>query len=104
MSTTDAPFLLGLFVETMVPLEIHDLAKIGGPTQEHLDYAKRQGWVLAEHGDELMFAPSAKKDKGRSAEMVKILTYVLAIMAFQPAGVTFLGLHFEATASKEVSA
>jgi len=105
MSEENASMLLPLFVETLVPLRIHDIKKIGGIQQEHLDYAKQYGDMLAGPPcEDLMYKPDRKKDKGKSSEMVNRLTRVLAIMAFFPGGVTFLGLHFEVPAIKEVTA
>lgn len=88
--------MLPIFVEAIVPLRIHDLSKIGGPSQEHFDYAKQYGDMLAGPPcEDLMYKPDRKKDRGNSKEMLNRLTRVLAIMAFLPGGVTFMGLHFE---------
>jgi len=105
MSEENASMLLPIFIETLVPLRIHDILKIGGISQEHLDYAKQYGDMLAGPPcEDLMYKPDRKKDKGNSKEMLNRLTRVLAIMAFLPGGVTFLGLHFEVPARKEQQA
>ena|ERR1700726_7746 len=96
MSEETAFMMLPIFIEALVPLRIHDIKKVGGITQEHLEYAKQYGEMVAGPPcEDLMYKPDRKKDKGNSKEMLNRLTRVLAIMAFLPGGVTFLGLHFE---------
>jgi hypothetical protein len=96
MSEETAFMMMPLFVETLVPLRIHDIKKIGGISQEHLDYAAQYGDMLAGPPcEDLMYKPDRKKDRGNSKEMINRLTRVLAIMAFLPGGVTFMNLHFE---------
>lgn len=98
MSSTDAPFLLKLHVEAMVPLAIHDLIRHGGPTSWHQEQARELAWSIAECGDILIY----KSDKkGETAKIMNKLIGGLAILAFQPGGITFLGLHFEVPENSE---
>jgi hypothetical protein len=96
MSEEAASMMLPIFVETLVPLRIHDIKRIGGVSQTHLDYAAQYGDMLAGPPcEDLMYKPDRAKDRGNSKEMLNRLTRVLAIMAFLPGGVSFMGLHFE---------
>jgi hypothetical protein len=97
MSTQDAPFLMRLHIEAMVPLAIHDLHKVGGPTDWHLEHARKLAWDIAECGDILIY----KSDKkGETANMMNKLVEGLTILVFQPGGITFLGVHFEVEEDK----
>lgn len=98
MSEEAASILLPIFLGATVPLSIQNIIESGGITQEHLNYAKQYADLLAGPPcEDLMYKPSRKKDKGKSAEMFNALTRTLAIAAFQPGGIDFLGLHFEAS-------
>src|SRR5579864_112435 len=83
--------VMRLHLEASVPFAIHDLTKIGGPSEEHFARARNiLAWDIAGGGDALLY-----REKLKSAQMMSKLIEGLAIMAFQPGGVTFLGLHFE---------
>lgn len=83
-------------LEAMVPLAIHDLIKMGGITDWHLKRVSGYAWDIGSGGDALLY-----RVKGESAKMMGKLTEALAVMAFLPGGVTFLGLHFEVPQTEE---
>lgn len=97
MSSNDASFLMRTHVDAMVPLAIQEIARGGGITDEHINLARSLSWDLAECGDILIYR-SDKKDE--TAKMMNKLVEGLAILAFLPGGVTFLGVHFEAERKK----
>lgn len=51
------------------------------------------GQYIAEHGDVILFKG---KTKGETAKAVAQLARGLAVLAYQPGGVTFMGEHWEA--------
>lgn len=81
-----------------VPLHIEELRHVspGGRVLIGRDCADE----VAARGDSLMF-PSKK---GRTAEAFNKLARGLAVAAFQPGGVTFLGQHWEVPAPEPVRA
>jgi len=87
--------IMRLHLEAMVPLAIADLAKMGGATDWHHERIREYAWDIA-GSEALLF-----REKGKTAKMLSKLVEGLAVMAFQPGGVTFLGLHFEASVTKE---
>jgi hypothetical protein len=91
--------VMRLHLEASVPFAIHDLKKQGGPSAYHREKVRGYAWDIAGGGDALLY-----REKLKSAVMMSKLIESLAIMAFQPGGVTFLGLHFEVPASKEAGA
>jgi hypothetical protein len=96
VSLEHAEELMKLHVEAMVPLAIHELVRMGGPTEQHLARAKTIGQDLAERGDMLLFR---LKKKGETAEMMNKLVEGLA---FCPGGMTFLGLKFDAHRERSI--
>lgn len=93
-SLRDELFLLT--IQSAVPIDIAKLAATGGPNDSQWDWVREFADDLGSLGDVLQF----KEEKpGQAAVMMNRLTYALAILAFQPGGVTFAGLHFEATTS-----
>jgi hypothetical protein len=87
--------LLKLHIATVVPFLIYDLALQGGPSD--LDIARlRKDYVdiIASKGDCILY-----RVKGETAKAVTVLCESLAILAFCPGGITFLGMHFEAHAT-----
>jgi len=84
-------FLLKTHLEAMVPLAIQTIKDSGGITDEHINRARSIAWEIAEHGDIILY----KSDKkGETAKRINQLVEGLAILAFCPGGVTFMGLHF----------
>lgn len=125
--------LIQAHLSALVPLEIGELQRQGGPTELQFDRArgldetsnKRQTETstpaifeslgvpppssetveayyapfrgnnpLAAGGDSFLFGGKS----GEASDYMGKLTQVLAVLAFQPGGVTAFGLHFEATA------
>lgn len=83
--------LLPMFLQATVPLLIAEVAEAGGVTDA--DFHRVQGYVddFNTDGDALLFR---REDK--TGEMAGKLADALAVLAFQPGGVEFAGLHFEA--------
>ena len=81
-------------LQAAVPLWITELQRLhGGPTA--LDVRKARALVaplLETQGDALLYQRVAR---GETAEVFNALAYGLAVLAFQPDGVTVWGLHFE---------
>ena len=92
MSAEVTSMLMRLHLEVAVPLAIHDLLQIGGPSDWHFSRAREYAWDIGEGGDALLY-----RVKGKTSEMMGKLIEGLAILAFCPGGVDFLGLHFEAS-------
>lgn len=83
-----------LTIQTAVPLNIAEIKAKGGPNDFQWDWAREFADELGERGDILQF----KGEKpGQAATIMNRFSYALAVMAFAPGGVTFAGLHFEAT-------
>lgn len=84
--------LLRTHVETCTRLKIEELERWPEPIS--LEKAKpelsRIAHLLAEKGDVLLFGGQG------AGKIVSDLCWALAVLAFAPGGVTFLGLHFEA--------
>ena len=82
--------LLALTLEVGVPLVIAQLQRHGGPTEQHLKFARIFARTLGEKGDQLLY-------RGKeTAILANQLIEAVAIAAFQPGGIRLLGLHFEA--------
>ncbi len=103
MPSEDTHALMRLHVETCVPLMVYEILRSGGIDERHLARAKEHGQAIAEHGDALLYREGTTRNKeGQinnigTAEMVNKLVEGLAILSFCPGGVTFLGLHFDAS-------
>jgi hypothetical protein len=63
-----------------VPLRIAELQAEGGRSREALERARQFADVLATQGDVLQFGGR----KGKAATLFNDLTYVLAVLAYQP--------------------
>ncbi len=63
------------------------------PGADHLEKARQTASLLAEKGDILLYR-GAKR--GQTAAVFNAVAFALAVLAFQPGGVTFAGHHFEA--------
>lgn len=95
---TDAPFArlehhpLHPFISAAVPLHVLEIQRAGGPTD--YDYAEVRHFAgeLAARGDILQFGGGKK---GEAADLANRLARGIAILAWLPGGVTFLGQHFE---------
>lgn len=83
--------LLTSTLSLAVPLWIE---KVRSYSEEvRLERARECGQVIAEKGDVLQFK---SKKKGESAKAFNALAEGLACAAYQPGGITFAGMHFEA--------
>lgn len=91
--------LLPMFLQATVPLLIAELAEAGGVTDA--DFHRVRGYVddFNVDGDALLF-----RREGKTGEMAGKLADALAVLAFQPGGVEFAGLHFEAQGEKRCCA
>lgn len=85
--------LLRTALAAAVPLRIMEIASGALGTLTEADVERVRGYLpaLLEHGDDLLY----RGRKGATAERFNQLTHAIAALAFQPGGVTFLGLHFE---------
>jgi len=79
-----------------LPFEIDRLRRLGGPSQANFDAAQKFAAVLGSKGDVLQFGGKT----GEAAELFNRLVQSLAVLAFLPGGVTFLGDHWEVTTGK----
>lgn len=80
-----------------VPIEIDHLRASGGPNDYQIEAAQKfiEQQAL---GEAILYC-----EKGQTADQMRILCEICAILAYCPGGVTVMGLHFEARES-EVSA
>lgn len=86
--------LLSMHLAAFVPLEIAELQKHGGAQEWHFEAARERMWMLREEPEaheSLFFAL-----RQQTRHTLGILVEVLAVLAFQPGGVTAFGCHFEA--------
>lgn len=71
----------------LVPLAVADLART--TFEERAAYAEGAVELIAGHADQLMFASSRSKPTG----VLSAIARSLAVLAYQPGGVTALGVH-----------
>src|SRR5215467_15934488 len=83
---------LRLMLSAALPLAIGLMHQRSGPKKADFELARDFGGVLAHKGDVLMFGGK----QGEVADLVNRLVHALAVSAFLPGGVTFLGDHWEA--------
>jgi hypothetical protein len=93
--------LLKLHILAVVPFMILDLIEQGGIKEYHIKEAQRYVDILASEGDALLYH---SKKKGQTARVFSALCRGLAIMAFFPDGVKFMGLHFEERSGQDLEA
>lgn len=101
---TDNTLLLA-HLSLCVPLEVVGLQRHGGPDDWQIERARERLRLNQEEGisEAVMFS---FESKGATQRATTRLVEALAVLAFQPGGVRFLGLHFDATRHgwmKEVS-
>ncbi|MEV7805055.1 hypothetical protein AB0O28_19100 [Microbispora sp. NPDC088329] len=77
---------LRLALQAAVPLEVMALA--GATDEQRRTAAAGASRTIGEHGDQLMFGGR------RAADAFAAVARGLAVLAYQPGGVTFHGLHF----------
>ena len=92
MSGTDND-LLAIALGAAVPLRVAEYLRQGGPGEDDRERARRFAPVLGAEGDALQFRG---KSRGEAAELFNRLADALAVMAFQPGGVTAFGEKWEA--------
>jgi len=84
--------LLQTHLSFAVPLAIYELRKRSGPVADDYEFAAAFAQTLGEKGDVLLYGGRP----GEAAELMGQLTRALAVLAFQPGGVTAFGIHFQA--------
>ncbi|GIH70294.1 hypothetical protein [Sphaerimonospora thailandensis] len=77
---------LAITIQALVPLRVLELA--GTSFEERERAVGRASQVIAEHGDDLQFGGRHRPDA------IKTLVRALAVLAYQPGGVTYEGMHF----------
>jgi hypothetical protein len=82
---------LPLFLQATVPVLIAELAEAGGAVEADLARVRGYASDFGTDADALLF-----RREGKTGEMASKLVDALAVLAFQPGGVEFAGLHFEA--------
>lgn len=83
--------LLKVSLAAAVPLWIAEFKKL--THDQRAQIAKDAAQVVAEKGDVLQFG---SKTKGAAANAFNQLARGIAVLAFQPGGITAFGMHFEA--------
>lgn len=74
----------------------------GGPDETDREIIKEFGDVIAgPGGEDLLFR---SKVPGQTATLFNKLAYSIAVLSFQPGGITIFGLHFESQRSSCASA
>ncbi len=81
--------LLAASLEVGVMLAIADLKANGGPSEADLESARSRAEVIAV-ADSILY----RQDR-RTAPDWAVLTRALAVLAFQPGGVKFCGMHWK---------
>jgi hypothetical protein len=84
--------LLSAHLSFAVPFAIAEMRECGGPTESDREFVAAFGQILAEKGDVLLYGGR----KGEATELVNQLVRALAVLAYQPGGVSVFGLSFEA--------
>lgn len=84
--------LLKIHLQMAVPLRIAEIQ--GMPFAERSRHAQIAAQMIAEHGDNILFRG---RTQGESAKAVNALINGIALLSFQPGGITFMGLHFESS-------
>lgn len=82
------PELLSIALEAAVPLRILEMRD--WPAERRILAARECADVIASHGDDLQYGGK------HTADAFNKLAIGLAVMAYQPGGVTFSGSHWEA--------
>ena len=78
-----------------VPIVIADLRRVGGPNDYQLDAA--HNYITNQRLNE----SSLYATKNETAEAMRLLIEICAILAYCPGGVSVCGLHFESGPSKD---
>lgn len=103
-------FLIQTHLEVFVPIAIEEIKRQDGPTDLQRDRVRGQLIATNQHPEQDYYAFSGRDTliasggdaflfggkEGEAGSYMSRLTWVLAVMAFQPGGVTAFGLPFEA--------
>jgi hypothetical protein len=92
VSVTLSESLLKMGLEVSVPLFI-DRVRREYTEEQRFARARECAQIVASKGDVILHK---SKTRGETADAYNALAEGLACAAFQPGGVTFLGMHFEA--------
>ena len=93
--------LLSVHLEAFVTIEIKELERQGGVTSWHIEEAQRRIATIRASGEsEALFYCF---DKGKTRRTMGILVECLAVLAFNPGGVTAYGCHFEVVESQWIT-
>lgn len=79
------------FLACFVPLRIHDLQRRGGPEDWEYTAARAFASDLVEQGDVLLYGGAP----GEAGRLAARLVQTIAVLAFQPGGITIFGQHWE---------
>jgi|SRR6266567_384926 len=93
--TMAGPPALGVALGVAVPLWIAELQTLPASTRDsvRMQWARDAVEPITSRGDALQFG---SKKRGEAADVFNHLARGLAAAAFQPGGITFAGMHFEA--------
>lgn len=83
--------LLKLHISMVVPLMVRGIIESGGLTDAHIKEAQKHAETVATKGDLILYRG---KRRGESAGVIHALCYCLAVGAFIPGGITFMGICF----------
>jgi hypothetical protein len=83
--------LLSAHLSFAVPFAIAEIRECGGPTEADREFVAAFAQTLGEKGDVLLYGGK----KGEAGTLVSQLARALAVLAYQPGGVSVFGLHFE---------
>ena len=97
----DKDTLLKMHLAACVPIEIAELQKQGGAQDWHFEAAQERMWMLREEPEAHEALCFALRFKTRHT--LSVLVETLAVLAFNPGGVTAFGCHFEACSSFSLS-
>lgn len=89
---------LPALLETSVPLRMYEMQRKGGPDDLDIERAQSFADDLAAHGDVLLYGG---EKPGEAARLANDLAHAIAVLAFQPGGVTVFGWHFEAKGERQ---
>ncbi len=92
--------LLILHVSSIVPFMIYDIMQEGGITEYHLEEVRGYVDIIASEGDAILYRD---KKKGKTARAMNALCRSLAIGAFFPGGIKFMGMRFEEKSGQALS-
>jgi hypothetical protein len=84
--------LLTISLSAAVPLRILEIVQAGGPTESDLARARSSTADLTANGADLFFR---SRVKGASAERFNQVAEAIAVLSFQPGGVSAFGMHFD---------